>query len=216
MKKILARLLCVALVVVMGLAMLPAAEVSAAEDKPVLILRATDAINPLIDMYLFREDYGTGGPFKIEFEWKCTMSRGLDPTKQNTPNIFVGITGHDNTATKQVSPDYSMKKTTDWNKQSFTFNNVGFCLEPTQQYNLIRFGMWYVKGEMQIKNIKITNAAGQVVYDMNADPDIIQLMEAGEEFPTYTLVKDSAFVAPGIESEYAITMTQEILDGRAY
>ena len=46
--------------------------------------------------------------------------------------------------------------------------------------------------------------------------DIIQMMEAGEEFPTYTLVKDEAFVAPGIESAYAITMTQEILDGRAY
>lgn len=46
--------------------------------------------------------------------------------------------------------------------------------------------------------------------------DLIQQMENGEEFATYTLVEDSAFVAPGIESEYAVTMTQEILDGRAY
>ena len=46
--------------------------------------------------------------------------------------------------------------------------------------------------------------------------EVIQMMEAGEEFPTYTLVEDSAFVAPGIESAYAQTMTQEILDGRAY
>ena len=46
--------------------------------------------------------------------------------------------------------------------------------------------------------------------------DLIQMMEAGEEFPDYTLVEDSAFVAPGIESAYAQTMTQEILDGRAY
>ncbi len=46
--------------------------------------------------------------------------------------------------------------------------------------------------------------------------DIIQMMEKGEEFPTYTLVKDEAFVAPGITSQYAKTMTQEILDGRAY
>ena len=46
--------------------------------------------------------------------------------------------------------------------------------------------------------------------------DIIKMMEAGEEFPTYTLVEDSAFVAPGIESAYATTMTQEVLDGRAY
>lgn len=45
---------------------------------------------------------------------------------------------------------------------------------------------------------------------------IIQQMEAGEEFATYTLVEDQAFVAPGIESAYATTMTQEVLDGRAY
>ncbi|MDO5544297.1 MAG: ABC transporter substrate-binding protein [Eubacteriales bacterium] len=45
---------------------------------------------------------------------------------------------------------------------------------------------------------------------------IIKQMEAGEEFATYTLVEDQAFVAPGIESAYATTMTQEVLDGRAY
>ena len=45
---------------------------------------------------------------------------------------------------------------------------------------------------------------------------IIKQMEAGEEFATYTLVEDQAFVAPGITSQYATTMTQEILDGRAY
>lgn len=45
---------------------------------------------------------------------------------------------------------------------------------------------------------------------------VIQQMEAGEEFETTTLVNDEAFCAPGIESEYATQMTQEILDGRAY
>lgn len=45
---------------------------------------------------------------------------------------------------------------------------------------------------------------------------VIAQMVAGEEYAETTLVEDSAFVAPGIESEYAITMTQEILDGRAY
>ena len=45
---------------------------------------------------------------------------------------------------------------------------------------------------------------------------IIKQMEAGEDFPEYTLVEDSAFVAPGITSSLATTMTQEVLDGRAY
>lgn len=46
--------------------------------------------------------------------------------------------------------------------------------------------------------------------------EIIAKIEAGEEIPAVTIVPDACFVAPGITSEYAITMTQEILDGRAY
>ena len=46
--------------------------------------------------------------------------------------------------------------------------------------------------------------------------DIIAKIEAGEEIPAVTIVPDQAFVAPGITSELAITMTQEVLDGRAY
>ena len=45
---------------------------------------------------------------------------------------------------------------------------------------------------------------------------VIEKMEAGEEFEARTLVEEQAFCAPGIESEYAVQMTQEILDGRAY
>ena len=45
---------------------------------------------------------------------------------------------------------------------------------------------------------------------------VIEKMQAGEEFEKTTLVEDQAFVAPGIESEYATTMTDEVLAGRAY
>ncbi len=46
--------------------------------------------------------------------------------------------------------------------------------------------------------------------------DVIQKIQNGEEYEARTLVTDAAFVAPGIESALAETMTQEILDGRAY
>lgn len=46
--------------------------------------------------------------------------------------------------------------------------------------------------------------------------EVIQAMATGSDYEKTTLVEDQAFVAPGIESEYATTMTQEILDGRAY
>lgn len=46
--------------------------------------------------------------------------------------------------------------------------------------------------------------------------EVIQQMEAGESFEKTTLVDDEAFVAPGIESEYATTITEDILANRKY
>ena len=46
--------------------------------------------------------------------------------------------------------------------------------------------------------------------------EVIQKLQAGEAIDAQTVVVDEAFVAPGIESQYATTMTQEVLDGRAY
>ena len=45
---------------------------------------------------------------------------------------------------------------------------------------------------------------------------VIQKMVNGESYDATTLVDDQAFVAPGIESQYATTMTDEVLAGRAY
>ena len=65
--------------------------------------------------------------------------------------------------------------------------------------------------------------AGEINCDVECNPlqakgvaEIIQKLEAGEEVPSVTIVPDEAFVAPSITSEFANTMTQEILDGRAY
>ena len=46
--------------------------------------------------------------------------------------------------------------------------------------------------------------------------EVIQKMHKGEAYDAVTLVPDEAFVAPGITSEYATTMTEEVLAGRAY
>lgn len=64
---------------------------------------------------------------------------------------------------------------------------------------------------------------GKINCDVECNPiqaetvaEVIQAMHNGEDYAETTLVEDQAFVAPGIESEYATTMTQEILDARAY
>ncbi len=45
---------------------------------------------------------------------------------------------------------------------------------------------------------------------------IILKLNGGEAVDAFTLVKDEAFVAPGITSQYATTMTDEVLAGRKY
>ena len=64
---------------------------------------------------------------------------------------------------------------------------------------------------------------GKIHCDVECNPiqaetvmGVINAMEAGEEYEAVTYVEEGAFVAPGIESEFATTMTQEILDGRPY
>ena len=112
--------------------------------------------------------------------------------------------------------------------------NVVYCHNDNEAYGAMdamdAAGITYgVDGDVIIISFDATHDGlqytldGKIHCNVECNPiqaqyvaDIIQMMEAGEEFPTYTLVKDEAFVAPGIESEYAITMTQEILDGRAY
>ena len=46
--------------------------------------------------------------------------------------------------------------------------------------------------------------------------NVIKALEAGQSVDKWTLVEDGSFVAPGITSSIATTMTQEVLDGRAY
>lgn len=64
---------------------------------------------------------------------------------------------------------------------------------------------------------------GKINCDVECNPiqagvvaEVIQAMNNGESYEAITLVDDQAFVAPGIESEYATTMTEEVLAGRAY
>ncbi|MDD7641871.1 MAG: ABC transporter substrate-binding protein [bacterium] len=45
---------------------------------------------------------------------------------------------------------------------------------------------------------------------------VINQLQAGQTVDAVTVVKDEAFVAPGITSQYATTMTDEVLAGRAY
>ena len=112
--------------------------------------------------------------------------------------------------------------------------NVVVCQNDNEAYGALdamdAAGITYgVDGDVIIVSFDATHDGlqytldGKINCDVECNPiqagvvsEVIQKMAAGEEYDEVTLVEDQAFVAPGIESEYAVTMTQEVLDGRAY
>ena len=112
--------------------------------------------------------------------------------------------------------------------------NVVVCQNDNEAYGAMdamdAAGITYgVDGDVQIISFDATHDGlqytldGKITCNVECNPlqagfaeEVIKKLEAGEEVDKWTLVEDQAFVAPGIESQYAVTMSQEVLDGRAY
>lgn len=118
--------------------------------------------------------------------------------------------------------------------KSYKDFNVVVCQNDNEAYGAMdamdAAGITYgVDGDVTIISFDATHDGlqytldGKITCNVECNPlqasfaaELIQKLEAGEEVEKKSIVKDEAFVAPGIESEYAITMSQEVLDGRAY
>lgn len=112
--------------------------------------------------------------------------------------------------------------------------NVVICQNDNEAYGAMdamdAAGITYgVDGDVIIISFDATHDGlqytldGKINCDVECNPiqagvvaDVIQAMNNGEAYEAVTLVDDQAFVAPGIESEFATTMTDEVLAGRAY
>ena len=155
-------------------------QAAAANDSVVLTLVSNSDINPLIRFYAMKENgFDKGGPFKVEFEWKADIKRM--PGKEGM-NCFTGIYEMNNTEAK--TDGYSITKSTNgWEKASFTFLDVKGCLDlgSMMPYGVINIGMWYAKGTLAVRNFRITNKAGKVMYSLNDDPDVKALIKQSKD-----------------------------------
>lgn len=118
--------------------------------------------------------------------------------------------------------------------KSYSDFNVVVCQNDNEAYGAMdamdAAGITYgVDGDVIIISFDATHDGlqytldGKINCNVECNPlqaefaaEVIQKLEAGEAIDAVTVVKDEAFVAPGITSQYAVTMTQEVLDGRAY
>ena len=118
--------------------------------------------------------------------------------------------------------------------KSYSDFNVVVCQNDNEAYGAMdamdAAGITYgVDGDVIIISFDATHDGlqytldGKINCNVECNPlqaefaaDVIQKLEACQAIDPVTIVVDEAFVAPGITSQYAITMTQEVLDGRAY
>ena len=118
--------------------------------------------------------------------------------------------------------------------KSYSDFNVVVCQNDNEAYGAMdamdAAGITYgVDGDVIIISFDATHDGlqytldGKITCNVECNPlqagfaeEVIKKLVAGETVDKWTLVEDEAFVAPGIESAYAVTMSQEVLDGRAY
>jgi len=177
--KIFARVLTVLLLAVMVLSLLPNMEAPVeAAGNPILVINSTTAVNPILDHLLSANTFSSGGPFTVEFEWMCDLAPN-DPTKgEYFASVIVEGTVFGSTSQLQTYPGYRINGKTNWQKKTFQFQNVGIynVSGVNQPGGILRFYILYAKGEFQVRNLTIKNAAGSVVYNLNTDPIVAQAM----------------------------------------
>lgn len=177
--KILARALTIALLAVMVFSLLPNmnAPVSAA-NIPVLVLDSSTATASILDHILEFDVYKAGGPFTVTYEWKCN----LKPISAAVLDVYASVQSIGTlygTMTEQPDSGIRITGDTDWTKVSYTFQNVGTypMVGSNIPGNVFRFRIHDAKGQLYVKNLVIRNAAGTVLYNLNEDATVAQLMD---------------------------------------
>ena len=180
--KHLSKLMALVLVLAMIVVFIPALEAPASAAGSDFYISFTNESheNPILDFYLDFETFKAGGPFHLSLETKVENIKPwvhpFDGTEDKNYSIKTYIEGTKfGTLDKQAATtnDYS-RQGSGWNKYEYDFENVGFIGVSGQTIpcNIMRTFFWHCTGTVSIRNVLIKNAAGEVVYDMNADKDL--------------------------------------------
>ena len=180
--KHLSKLMALVLVLAMIVVFIPALEAPASAAGSDFYISFTNESheNPILDFYLDFETFKAGGPFHLSLETKVENIKPwvhpFDGTEDKNYSIKTYIEGTKfGTLDKQAATtaDYS-RQGSGWNKYEYDFENVGFIGVSGQSIpcNIMRTFFWHCTGTVSIRNVLIKNAAGEVVYDMNADKDL--------------------------------------------
>ena len=180
--KLISKVLTVLLLAVMVLSLLPNlnAPVSAASTA-VLVLDSSNATAPILDHLLDIDTYGKGGPFTVTYEWKCNI-KAISAAKPDAYASVQSIGTVYGSMQDQPESGIRISGNTNWTQVSYTFQNVGTypMVGSNLPGNVFRFRLHDAKGQLYVKNLVIKNAAGNIVYNLNTDPVVNQLVDQME------------------------------------
>ena len=185
--KHLSKLMALVLVLAMIVVFVPALEApaSAASNPFYIEFTNVDHENPILDFYLKFDTYKQGGPFHLSIEVKVeNIEPWVHPFKDTIDENYRIRTYIEGTKFGSTEKQGSVSNTGDycrqgkgWKKYEFDFENVGYIGVSGQTIpcNIMRTAFWHCTGTVYIRNVLIKNAAGEVVYDMNKDADLLAM-----------------------------------------
>ncbi|HIW74538.1 MAG TPA: hypothetical protein H9684_09450 [Firmicutes bacterium] len=147
-------------------------------------------INPVIRFFVSRDmGFGSGGPFTVKFEWRIDNFRRMNTTDK--PWAFVHYLSLDTSSGDD--PGFILTETSEgtdgWVEAravgggDMTFENVvGISISgQLQPYAIVEVGLYAARGTLSIRNFRIENAAGKVMYSLDEDRDVRDLLEYAED-----------------------------------
>lgn len=169
---------------------------SAAADEPIVIaIHNTDAKddNPLIRVFMPKSTFGSGGPFTIKLEYKLE-NFGRINSKEDPILLFdiYTLQSMGNDKTQEARQFKVTENSNGWqelkanqpntNKDWITVENVTRLPMGSDmpEHWILNMGLCWAKGDVYFRNFRIENAAGEVVYSWDTDPDLIDLLGNNE------------------------------------
>ena len=186
--KHLSKLMALVLVLAMIVVFIPALEApaSAASNEFYISFTNESHENPILDFYLNFEKFKSGGPFHLSLEikvenidyWEHPFKGTIDENYSIKTYIEGTKFGSTEKQDGSASTGDVSRQGKGWKKYEFDFENVGFIGVSGQTIpcNIMRTFFWHCIGTVNIRNVLIKNAAGEVVYDMNKDEDLMAMV----------------------------------------
>ena len=164
-------------------------------------------INPLIRFYAKQSaGFTNGETFTVRFEWKIDdFKRMSTENKAQALVDYYSLNASDEEGAEETAAKIRLTKGTDgWvdavgaDGKYITFHEI-ICndMGNMQKYGILNIGLLYAKGTLSIRNFRILDSKGNVVYSLDDDPDVNALMEyADKEGLANCSLKDIGLINP--------------------